>query len=257
LFCVHPAGGDVSGFRELAVALEARQPMCALQAPPLEHPDAEQSIEYLAARYVESMRTVQPQGPYLLLGWSAGGLIAFEMARRLRHAGVQVGALTLVESHPAGALPYRDEAEVLLGFAHELERMRRADLSMSYDDLRTRSPREGIDLVLDRAMTAGVISSDLERRDLLRRLYLYRAHVRSARAYTLTAYDGPVLLIQASEQEAALREPAAREWRAACGERLEIRVLDGDHFSIMQAPRVNELAQILTKAAELPETKPV
>jgi thioesterase domain-containing protein len=56
-----------------------------------------ESMEALAATYLDEVRQVRPHGPYHLCGFSAGGLVAFEMARQLLAAGETIGSLTLVE----------------------------------------------------------------------------------------------------------------------------------------------------------------
>jgi acyl carrier protein len=82
LFCVHPAGGVVFPYYILGSALGRDQPLYGLQDPDLyaARPSVS-SIDDLAARYVEAITRVQPTGPYSLLGWSVGGLIAYEMAQ--------------------------------------------------------------------------------------------------------------------------------------------------------------------------------
>jgi thioesterase domain-containing protein len=56
----------------------------------------------MAADYVERIREIQPDGPYHLLGWSFGGLVAHAMATRLQADGQQLGSLTLLDSYPVG-----------------------------------------------------------------------------------------------------------------------------------------------------------
>jgi thioesterase domain-containing protein len=60
------------------------------------------TVEELAAEHLTSLRKVRPHGPYLLAGWSFGGLIAWEMRRRLIEAGEEVPLLSMVDSWPAG-----------------------------------------------------------------------------------------------------------------------------------------------------------
>ena len=59
-------------------------------------------MESLAARHLEAVRSVQPEGPYLLGGWSFGGRVAFEMARQLEAAGQAVEPLVLIDAHAGG-----------------------------------------------------------------------------------------------------------------------------------------------------------
>ncbi|MFC9517869.1 amino acid adenylation domain-containing protein [Nocardiaceae bacterium NPDC056970] len=101
LFCVHPVSGLAWCYAGLAEAVGNR-PLYGLQATgegPI--PDG---IAELAARYVDGVREVQPQGPYHLLGWSLGGNIAHEMAVRLREAGEDVASLTILDAIPATAV---------------------------------------------------------------------------------------------------------------------------------------------------------
>ncbi len=61
------------------------------------HDENPESIESLAATYLSEVRQVQPRGPYYLCGFSAGGCVAYEMARQLLKAGETIGNMTLVE----------------------------------------------------------------------------------------------------------------------------------------------------------------
>src|SRR6185312_11057139 len=89
LFCVHPLGGEVLCYYQLARHLGTGQPVYGLQGRPLERLDAKRrvTIEETAAEYLEAVRSLQPAGPYLLAGWSFGAIVAFEMARQLNRAG--------------------------------------------------------------------------------------------------------------------------------------------------------------------------
>ncbi|MCP4660215.1 MAG: amino acid adenylation domain-containing protein, partial [bacterium] len=84
LFCVHPWIGSVLCFRELTQLLGPDQPVYGLQARGL-LPDEKprRRIGEMAAAYLRAVRRVQPQGPYRLLGYSVGGLVAYEMAHQL------------------------------------------------------------------------------------------------------------------------------------------------------------------------------
>ena len=86
----------------LAERLRPGRPIYGLQAPDLSgrEPSA-RSIEEFAQRYVREIRAVQPRGPYHLLGWSFGGLIAQAMAVELSAAGEQVGVVALLDTDTA------------------------------------------------------------------------------------------------------------------------------------------------------------
>jgi enterobactin synthetase component F len=118
LFCVHPVAGMSWGYAGLTRYLSPGQSIYGLQsiglvdAMPL-------SIEAMAVRYVEEMRKVQPHGPYMLVGWSLGGLVAHEIASHLCRNGEEVRLLGMLDSYPFRVSETMDEADVVaasLGF---------------------------------------------------------------------------------------------------------------------------------------------
>src|SRR6185436_8575015 len=82
-------------------------------------------MEELAAGYLESVREVQPEGPYLLAGWSLGAVIAYEMAQQIEGSGGTVSLLAMIDpSSPAdGRSGGIDDASLLAGFASDLVRL--------------------------------------------------------------------------------------------------------------------------------------
>ncbi|WP_308192485.1 non-ribosomal peptide synthetase [Gordonia sp. 'Campus'] len=100
VFCIHPADGLAWLFAGLTPYLDDR-PVYGLQDPFVVAGElADASIRDLAARYVDEVRRIVPQGPIHLVGWSIGGLIAQDMAAELREQGVEVGFLGLLDSYP-------------------------------------------------------------------------------------------------------------------------------------------------------------
>jgi thioesterase domain-containing protein/acyl carrier protein len=104
LFIMHGIGGTVMELSAIGRAIRIPSPVYALQAqgvdgkrPPLE------SIDEMSELYLDHVRGVQPEGPYWLFGYSFGGLVALEMARRLLHERQEIAALILMDAfaHPA------------------------------------------------------------------------------------------------------------------------------------------------------------
>ena len=99
LFCVHPAGGNGAVYKNLADELGPDQPVWAFQARGLEEGEIPHtSIVEMASAYVTAMKSIQPTGPYRLLGWSFGGTIAQEMSHQLESSGDSVEMLVLLDS---------------------------------------------------------------------------------------------------------------------------------------------------------------
>lgn len=98
LFMTHAIFGNVLHLRDLSALIETERPIYALQArgaDPQQEPH--DSIAEMAEAYIEAIRQVQPAGPYALAGYSFGGLIAYEMAARLREEGETVDFLALID----------------------------------------------------------------------------------------------------------------------------------------------------------------
>ncbi|ETT28642.1 Phenylalanine racemase (ATP-hydrolyzing), partial [Rhodococcus rhodochrous ATCC 21198] len=102
LFCVHPISGMSWCYTGLAPHLPGVA-LYGLQATRLE--PLPRTVAEFAARYLDRIRTVQPEGPYHLLGWSLGGTIAHEMAVQLHQAGQQVASLILLDTLTPDTLP--------------------------------------------------------------------------------------------------------------------------------------------------------
>jgi fatty-acyl-CoA synthase len=101
LFLVHAAGGWAFPYVALARQLGEDRPVHAFQTLALETgAGASLTVEGMAREYLAAMRAAQPSGPYLLGGWSLGGLVAFEMATRLEQAGERVARLVLFDTAP-------------------------------------------------------------------------------------------------------------------------------------------------------------
>src|SRR5262249_28338850 len=113
LFCIHPIEGTVFGYAPLVRLLGADRPVWGVRAAGLEANETPcDGIKAMAEAYLEATRAIQPHGPYHLCGWSMGGLIAHEMARRLREDGEEIALLAVLDQGPqpsvAGIEPYRN-----------------------------------------------------------------------------------------------------------------------------------------------------
>ncbi|WP_159851114.1 non-ribosomal peptide synthetase [Nocardia sp. CY41] len=102
LFCIHPQSGMAWTYLGFADALAPGRPIYGLQAPELSgHEPSPRSIEEFADRYVREIRALQPEGPYHVLGWSFGGLIAHTAATKLKAEGAEVGVIALLDADTA------------------------------------------------------------------------------------------------------------------------------------------------------------
>ncbi|GGM09006.1 hypothetical protein GCM10012279_28860 [Micromonospora yangpuensis] len=120
LFCVHPGAGMSWSYAGLTQHLGADQPVYGLQTRALSTPGYRAaSVPELAEEYLAEIRRVQPHGPYRLLGWSFGGVVAHAMAVALQRAGERVELLAMMDAYPvaevdAAARSDRDVMRMLL-----------------------------------------------------------------------------------------------------------------------------------------------
>ncbi|MFE7559373.1 amino acid adenylation domain-containing protein [Kitasatospora sp. NPDC057500] len=195
LFAVHPAGGLSWCYTGLIRNLPADVPIYGLQAQGVGAATAGEplpaTMEELAAHYVDRLREVQPEGPYRLLGWSTGGIIAHAMAARLQELGCAVELLAVLDAYPAEGfrdLPVPDQAEALEalltmgGYGPEDLDGRPLELAHVTEVLR----REGSPL-------AGLDDATVE---ALNRIYLHINHL--VRGYDHRRLEGDVLFFRAT-----------------------------------------------------------
>jgi thioesterase domain-containing protein/acyl carrier protein len=108
IFMVPGVGGNVLVFAQLARLLGSDQPFYGLQARGLDGKETPfTSVPEMASYYVAEIRTVRPQGPYVVLGLCTGGLIAYEMAQQLRERGEAVSLVMMDTWHPTSYRPHR------------------------------------------------------------------------------------------------------------------------------------------------------
>src|SRR5205807_3771347 len=104
LFCIHPAAGLSWSYSSFIAHIPSGHPIYALQARGITEPGMlAKDIPDMAADYLQTIRKVQPIGPYNLIGWSFGGLVAHAIATRLRSTGQKVSILALLDSYPLPA----------------------------------------------------------------------------------------------------------------------------------------------------------
>jgi amino acid adenylation domain-containing protein len=100
LFLVHGGGGHVFVYRWLASHLDGSRPVFGFNLKGVRRTDLPRTVEEMAEHYLRDLEVARPEGPCLLGGYSFGGVVAWEMARRLRARGRVVPLLVLIEATP-------------------------------------------------------------------------------------------------------------------------------------------------------------
>ncbi|MFD6551045.1 amino acid adenylation domain-containing protein [Streptomyces sp. NPDC058398] len=261
LFMVHPMGGTVLCYVAFARHLPADRPLYALQAAGADPGTTPLcTVEDLADSYLAALRTVRPHGPYTIGGWSFGGFVAFEIARRLRAAGEQV-TLLVVDTTALGQEPRspHDDEAMLEWFFHELLWPRDGGTAPA----RTvpggcASPEARFTYMARVASERGVLPEGSSGAVIRRLFDVYRANWRATLAYRPPREDQDLTLIRAAEPLPAVLSAmhgAARTrhqdpcngWSAMTSGQIRTVRVPGDHLTIMEEPHVERLANTVAE----------
>ncbi|HEY0736992.1 MAG TPA: amino acid adenylation domain-containing protein, partial [Herpetosiphonaceae bacterium] len=246
LVFIHPIGGSITSYLNLARYLDREQPFYAAQSPMLMGADPAATIEALAARYIDELKQLRPQGPYRLGGWSFGGIVAFEMAQQLSAHGDEVEQLVLLDTYlpePQRQLT-ADDAQLLLSFCRDVARSLGKQFPITYADLAALEPESRLAYAFDRARELRLIPADLSAAYLQMLFDVYRTHLKLLQAYVPRSYSGSVMLFRADEQLANGID-AAEGWAAYLTGRFVCRETPGDHYSLLQASNGAALAEAM------------
>ncbi|AGC45224.1 non-ribosomal peptide synthetase [Myxococcus stipitatus DSM 14675] len=248
VFFVHAVGGAVGPYRMLARMLGTERPFYGLQAPGLDGSEAPlEQVEALARRHVAALRAVRPEGPYVLGGWSLGGVVAFEMARELERQGQRVEQLVLLDSFaPGDALLERepDGALLLAGMALDLARTAGGEPTLRPELLTGLADEEQLTRVAQHARASGWLPPEVRDVDLRAWRDVTRANLRALSAYRPGPYGGgPVTLFRAKDAKRERVVDASHGWsRFVAPDQLTVEDVSGDHYSVLRAPDVDGLA---------------
>ena len=249
----HPAGGNTSAYEALLKRLPADRPVIGFDR------GVEGSIEDRVREYIPRLREVQPHGPYVLVGWSFGGALAYGVAQVLRDAGEEVAFVGLIDV----VRPRQDMIETADTKRERLERWK--DFAIRNYDLDPDIP-----IPMDRLVEAddeGQFAIIMEMMSMSGTkipggiIEHQRTSFIENRALTNISpapYGGKVVLYRADKMHAGAieLEPQWAEidedgrWREVVDD-LEIIHIGGDHLSIVDEPYVakigTDLAQRLSE----------
>ncbi|MDA3631170.1 SDR family NAD(P)-dependent oxidoreductase, partial [Saccharopolyspora sp. WRP15-2] len=273
LFLMHPSGGDVVCYAELARLLDDRVDVVALTDPELVDGIGATDIPGMAGRFLDVVRRSQERGPYLLGGWSMGGDLAQEMARQLHALGERTELLVLLDSNDPSYITHIDGTpdEVELGvvwrFLGALEGFVDTDLGAG-PDLETSAVIDAIRQLpaeqrwdeIDRRLRSARL---LGRRDSARRrVSVFARHLRALADHEPGQLDDertPTLLVRADR-------PAPRNsgvgmgvddtppdladlgWGRHLTGPLEVVGVDAHHYSLLHQPAIEQVAAAINEA---------
>ena len=227
LFCIHHAGGFSWPYSRLISHLPSDYPIYGLQARNLTQPKMlPHTIEDVAVDYLNLIREIQPVGPYNLLGWSFGGLVAHAIATHLQSTGQEVALLALLDSYPS-------DCEESLRHCHE-EYEKEVLFAGVADPIRT---------MVDTLRHDGHLHSILKEHHYEAIIDGYENSVRLMRTFLPQQFHGDILLFVATQGEA---KPSHEIWTPYVGGEIKVHRIDCTHESMMDPLPAARIGRILT-----------
>ncbi|MEJ2636842.1 MAG: amino acid adenylation domain-containing protein [Calditrichia bacterium] len=252
LFFVHPSGGSVHWYADLARYIEDRT-FYGIQARGIDGKNVlDTSIEMMANRYVDAILEIQPRGPYFLGGWSLGVIVAFELARQLRSLGHQVAFLGLMDQGPFFPVDEnpKDDSEMLMNIFSR-------NFPLDIDQLKKLSYDDQLKLVLRKAKKAKMVPFYIRFQDFRFYMTIQKVMRQAWRQYEPKTYPGKIALFRSEEVLASPSQEADLGWSRFAENGVDIIHIPGDHISMLQEPHVSVLTGELNKyLRQLEESEP-
>ncbi len=240
LFCIHPVRGLSWCYSGLMRQIPAGYPIYGLQAR-TERDMLPQTVEEMAADYLSIIRRVQPVGPYNLLGWSFGGLVAHAIATDLQNVNEEIALLALLDSYPSRAASLLDnsvyepdEKDFFLGLINSF--------GYGQADLADDPMRNALEIF---HQEAGLFAS-LDEQNFLALIDAFRNCVHLANNFAPKRFDGDILLFQAAE-EGDVDAPAER-WRPYVTGQISVHHVECDHDRMMEQEFLSRIGDVIASA---------
>ncbi|MBT0566561.1 amino acid adenylation domain-containing protein [Williamsia sp. CHRR-6] len=235
MFAIHPAIGLSWSYTTLLPYLAGDRPLYGLQNPVLTGEAPADSIGQLAARYVAEIRRVAPHGPYHLIGWSLGGLLAQEIAVQLLELGEEVEQLTILDAYVISARPELDVEPSV------------ADLAVEFGlvDGATVNPDMTVAEATQCIRNIPGPLSDLTEVHLNSLYAAYRHATALAGTWSPRVYLGDATFVSAALGRPD-GEPAVADWRDLIAGTIHEIVVQSRHADMLAAEHVGAYAELLS-----------
>ncbi|WP_438040317.1 non-ribosomal peptide synthetase [Sorangium sp. So ce128] len=268
LFCVDSSGLHVMAYQGLAAAMSEEQPVLGLDLGPSLAEDAGAlSLPRIVERLSREIRERQPRGPYRLLGWSVGGVLALAVARTLEEQGERVAFLGMLDSQPRTRLYATGEPDVVEELAAYIDQGRSAELlalaPAELDALRARlkglSDGDRVAEAVRWAQARGFASSDIPPAAYYHRYALLRGAALLTKDLPQRCVAAPIHVWWSAETIAHHGGPPM-DWQQYTAGAVRTAILPGDHIAAVQGAdahaRIRETLEVLDpaeRALERPE----
>ncbi len=273
LFCLPGLGSKAGCFRALAKALDTTLPVYGLESPGLDgQSQIPKTVEALGQYNLDIIKAVQPSGPYYLIGHSFGTAVALEIAWRLEQAGETLALLAVIDQPTPQCSPENTlqkslaEFECLWRIVFAFKYLANIEPPFSLDDLKqTNSLSYACRTVMNWLKQENAYDILFSSKGLPEELQAYvRVYRANSQAFPVYQFQGkrlrcPIDLFCATESIQTRKNEGIPEdlgWREHTLTGVRIHQVMGSHFSMLNAPHVQGLANILTNLLKSRQAQP-
>ncbi|HEY6351409.1 MAG TPA: beta-ketoacyl synthase N-terminal-like domain-containing protein [Candidatus Angelobacter sp.] len=259
LFFVHPGGGGVTVYQQLAKYLDPDHPIYAFQCHILGsnkgHPLI--PVERMASHYIRFLKEIQPAAPYLLAGWSAGGVIAFEMGVQLQRAQQEISLIGIFDAAPylrPDAEPKDAEArlaEDIIAAGEALATRAGEKFTLTRSDLEHLSEEHQFERFLEELRNKDLVPPAVDAQALRALLETFRNTNKALEFYAPDMYHGRVLVLRAADVTPELLQRTSDiyadpsfGWQQYCSRPVDVRYVPGDHMHMAVEPNIRTLGAV-------------
>ena len=250
LFFAHPIGGGVACYTTLVRNLNSDRPFYGLRAVGMDDGQTPYTdIPSMAAGYVDAIKTIRPEGPYYLGGWSMGGVIAYEIAQQLSQQSSNNVATVIMVDSPAPVC--KDNPDPLMTqlfvFARSLGIPQlQASMLTNSEQFQTLGLTAQLDRVLHQGIGLKLLPKSFEPERIAALFEVFRSNNVALKQYVadrdITA--APMLYVRADDSRTAITSDQDEQgWHRLAGDVVKFTYAPGDHYSMVLRPHASVLAQ--------------
>lgn len=248
IFGIHGGDGGIMFYRSLALQLGEDRPFYAFESPSLtaggEIPD--ESVEETASRYITEMKKVQQSGPYLLCGYSFGGVVAYEMAAQLRRQGEEISFLGLFDTENPHAAAEAKRFSIPERIAVNWNERNREGAGF-FEKFGNLTKRFGEGMLFRLKFEAeGLVARNLPPADTanwIRQAQVRQAYEKAMDVYCPPSIDCDLTLYRAMVGGDKFDTCKDYGWKSVVSGKIEIIDIPGNHISVFDEENVDQVAE--------------
>lgn len=267
IFAFHAVGGNVFSYTVLAQMLGKDQPFYGLQQAKLAPEDY--TLEKMAACYISAIKEVAPKGPYHLVGWCIGGILAHEVAYQLEQQGETVTQVLVMDTYLPEYLDEPDtvnDIDLIIRFAWDLSGRYGVFIDLPRNELENITNEARFALLSERAKQAGLLAMSSSIDEIQELFTTYKLNLGASKNHKPKVIKSPIIYFNATlfklgdnffpEEEIGKYQKIAgkniQDWSILTSSKFNTKDLNSSHYSMLAMPEIEplikELKDILNKS---------